>query len=113
MRAPARSLALVILTATLLSTSAAFAGEKYLRKEIAYETPKVTLINQMGDEVFLPDLLDGDRFVMVDFVYATCTTICPSSRQVSPISSGKWPTRPATWYSSLSPSTRSTTPPRS
>ena len=77
MRTPARLLALVTLAAILFSSSSAAAGEKYLRKEIAYETPKVTLINQMGEEVFLPDLLDGDRTVMVDFVYATCTTICP------------------------------------
>lgn len=71
-----RTLVPAVLAAMLLPAPAS--GEtKYLRKEVVYESPSVTLINQMGEEVFLPDLIDGDRIVMVDFVYATCTTICP------------------------------------
>jgi protein SCO1/2 len=36
-----------------------------------------TLINQDGEEVrFVSDVI-GDRIVVIDFVYTTCTTICP------------------------------------
>ena len=36
-----------------------------------------TLINQDGQEVrFVSDVI-GDRIVVMDFVYTTCTTICP------------------------------------
>ena len=42
-----------------------------------YEVPDVTLINQDGDKVQLKSLLLSDKPVLVDFVYTTCTTICP------------------------------------
>ncbi len=36
-----------------------------------------TLINQDGEEVrFVSDVI-GDRIVVMDFVYTTCTTVCP------------------------------------
>jgi len=39
--------------------------------------PKAVLINQDGEEVILADDVVGDRIVVVDFVYTTCTTVCP------------------------------------
>lgn len=42
-----------------------------------YALPDVTLINQNGARVRLASILNSDRPVMVDFIYATCTTICP------------------------------------
>jgi protein SCO1/2 len=71
------ALLIALLTSLVLCPSSASGAGKYLRKEVAYKVPQVTLINQMAEEVYLPDLLEGDRAVMVDFVYATCTTICP------------------------------------
>jgi protein SCO1/2 len=37
----------------------------------------VTLINQEGDTVGLRGLLLGDKPVFAEFIFATCTTICP------------------------------------
>jgi protein SCO1/2 len=42
-----------------------------------FELPDVTLINQEGRKVPLKKLLLSDKPVLVDFVYTTCTTICP------------------------------------
>jgi len=39
--------------------------------------PDATLITQDGAEVNLADDVVGDRIVVVDFVYTTCTTVCP------------------------------------
>ena len=42
-----------------------------------YEVPDVTLTNQDGKKVRVKDLLLSDKPVLVDFIYTTCTTICP------------------------------------
>jgi protein SCO1/2 len=42
-----------------------------------YAIPDVTLINQDGKRVSLKGLLESDQPVVVDFIYGTCTTICP------------------------------------
>ncbi len=39
--------------------------------------PNTALINQHGEEVRLTDDIVGDRIVVVNFVYTTCTTVCP------------------------------------
>ena len=39
--------------------------------------PNATLITQDGAEVNLADDVVGDRIVVVNFVYTTCTTVCP------------------------------------
>ena len=39
--------------------------------------PDVSLITQHGDTVNLRNDVVGDRIVVIDFVYTTCTTICP------------------------------------
>lgn len=49
----------------------------YSRTLEKYEVPDVTLINQDGAKVKLKELLLSDKPVLVDFVYTTCTTICP------------------------------------
>ena len=41
------------------------------------ELSDATLISQHGKEVSLRDDVVGDRIVVVDFVYTTCTTVCP------------------------------------
>lgn len=42
-----------------------------------YEAPDVTLLSQDREAVRLRDLLTWDRPVLVQFIYATCTTVCP------------------------------------
>ncbi len=51
--------------------------EKYKRTVENYKIPDVTLINQHGERVKFGTLLNSKKVVMVDFIYTTCTTICP------------------------------------
>lgn len=63
----------------LLPAREARAGtqEKYSRTFKDYIVPDVTLLNQHGKKVKLVELLNSRKVVMVDFIYTTCTTICP------------------------------------
>lgn len=56
---------------------AAAANPGYKRTMVKYEVPDVTLTNQDGAKVRVKDLLLSDKPVMLDFIYTTCTTICP------------------------------------
>lgn len=52
--------------------------QKYYQKTIEeYQVPEVTLLNQDGAEIQLKQFLDTDKPVLLDFIYGTCTTICP------------------------------------
>lgn len=50
---------------------------EYARGVAHYKVPNVTLLNQDGRKVRLASLLDSGKPVIVQFVYTTCTTICP------------------------------------
>ena len=51
--------------------------KRYKRTLAAYSIPDVTLINQDREEVNLKDFLNSGKPVLLDFIYSTCTTICP------------------------------------
>jgi protein SCO1/2 len=69
---------LISLSVVVLSPTTVFAeGKKYKRTIEKYKLPDVTLVNQDGKKVRLASLLDGNTPVVVDFIYGTCTTICP------------------------------------
>jgi protein SCO1/2 len=71
-------LLLLSISSLHLPTSAACAeGKKYKRSVERYTIPDVVLINQDGKKVRLTSLVNSDQPVVVDFIYATCTTICP------------------------------------
>ncbi|MDH3327608.1 MAG: SCO family protein [Desulfobulbaceae bacterium] len=53
------------------------AAAKYKRTIEKYKVPDVTLVNQDGKRINLRTFLDSDRPVILDFIYGTCTTICP------------------------------------
>ena len=53
------------------------ADKKYQRSVESYTIPDVVLINQDGRKVRLRNLLLSDKPVIVDFIFGTCTTICP------------------------------------
>jgi protein SCO1/2 len=58
--------------------AAAPAGrQRYLRASLRLQPPDVSLVDQDGRPVRLPDLLTGDAPVALEFVFTTCTTICP------------------------------------
>ena len=50
---------------------------RFTRTEVAIDLPDVTLIDQYGREVDFRHELLGDKPVFVEFIFATCTTICP------------------------------------
>ncbi len=52
------------------------------RSEVEYTLPELKLVRQDGKTVALKDVLGDDRPVLVNFIYTTCTTICPLSSQV-------------------------------
>jgi protein SCO1/2 len=53
------------------------AAAKYKRTVEKYKVPDVTLVNQDGKRINFKTFLDGDKPVILDFIYGTCTTICP------------------------------------
>jgi len=67
------------ITLLLLISSITFAEEpaRYTRSVHEYNVPDVTLVDQDGSRVRLKDLLETDKPVVLDFIYGTCTTICP------------------------------------
>jgi protein SCO1/2 len=69
----------LILPLVLVCPAAAVAAENktYKRTTERYQLPDVTLINQDGKSVRLKSLLESGKPVIVDFIYGTCTTICP------------------------------------
>jgi protein SCO1 len=60
------ALALAESTAATVSTSTA-----------AYRVPGVTLVRQDGKQVSLPRELDDGRPVLLNFIFTTCSSICP------------------------------------
>jgi len=50
---------------------------RYKRSIEHYQVPDVELVNQQGEKVNLKSLLEVDEPVVLDFIYGTCTTICP------------------------------------
>ncbi len=73
---------LIIFLCTLVFVFSAAAvqaatEQKYIRTVENYVIPDVTLVNQNGAKVRLKTLLSSDKPVLVDFIFTTCTTICP------------------------------------
>jgi protein SCO1/2 len=68
---------LIVMLALLNMGGQSYAAAKYQRTVESYQIPDVTLTNQDGEDVKLSDLINGKQPVLIDFIYATCTTICP------------------------------------
>ncbi len=49
----------------------------YRLKRAEYPLPDVQLVSHKGDKLRLPELLGTDKPVMLNFIFTTCTTICP------------------------------------
>ncbi|MFH1029010.1 MAG: SCO family protein [Pseudomonadota bacterium] len=72
------SLVVILLFVCILPVRPTHAADiKYKRSIEKYNIPDVVLINQDGKKVRLQSLLNSDIPVIVDFIYGTCTTICP------------------------------------
>lgn len=73
----AAAVTLVVALALAPRPAPAAAEARYTRTVAGYQVPDVTLIDQDGQPVRLPDLTGGPAPVLLDFIYGTCTTICP------------------------------------
>ncbi len=49
------------------------------RSSVSYQTPDVRLVRQDGQTVSLRRELDDGRPVLLNFIFTTCTSICPLS----------------------------------
>lgn len=59
-------------------TSLAQAESKTYKKTLdRYNIPDVTLINQDGKRVQFKSIMESDKPVILNFIFGTCTTICP------------------------------------
>lgn len=72
-----KSLLLAGCLALLLAGHGEAAGREYKRSIEEYSAPDVVLINQHGEKVPFKDHIETDQPVILDFIYGTCTTICP------------------------------------
>ena len=75
MRAVASGICTILMMVAALASPAD--GPRFTRTEVAVDVPDVTLIDQDGREVGLRQELLGNKPVFVEFIFATCTTICP------------------------------------
>ncbi|MDD2272306.1 MAG: SCO family protein [Desulfuromonadaceae bacterium] len=71
------SLLFMIMAIVLASSPVQAESKSYKRSVEKYTIPNVVLVNQDGKKVRLQSILKGDTPVVVDFIYGTCTTICP------------------------------------
>ncbi|MEI7815723.1 MAG: SCO family protein [Desulfuromonadales bacterium] len=53
------------------------AGTQYKRTIENYSMPDVVLVNQNGAKVRFKELMQSNKPIIVDFIFGTCTTICP------------------------------------
>lgn len=65
------------LVALLAQPAVSGAAQRYARSVHGYQVPDVTLVDQDRQPVPLKQLLQTDKPVLLDFFYASCTTICP------------------------------------
>ena len=73
-----RRMAVLCLLAIIVTRGGAQAeGIKYTRTVESYTIPDVTLVNQDGRKVRFKELMRSRKPVIVDFIFGTCTTICP------------------------------------
>lgn len=70
-------LLLILMALVLPAISAHAVGKSYKRTVEKYNIPDIVLVNQDGKKVRLQSLLSEDTPVIIDFIYGTCTTICP------------------------------------
>jgi protein SCO1/2 len=65
------------MVVALLVATVADPNPRYGTVEMSIDVPDVSLIDQNAREVSLRELVDSGEVVMLDFIFGTCTTICP------------------------------------
>ncbi len=57
-------------------------GSEVRRTTLSYAVPHLSLVRADGAKVFLDTELNDGRPVVLNFIFTTCTTICPMTSQV-------------------------------
>lgn len=52
--------------------------QHYRRSQVSYRIPAVNLLNQHAENVRLPEFLNCDKPVLLEFIFTSCTTLCPN-----------------------------------
>ena len=68
---------IVLFIIIVLGSRVGAAETPYLRTIGSYSVPDVVLVNRDGVKVHLREILRSNKPVIVDFIFGTCTTICP------------------------------------
>jgi len=68
---------LVLFVSLVVTGQVGAAGKEYSRSIENYTVPDVVLINQNGEKIHFKSYIETDQPVVLDFIYGTCTTICP------------------------------------
>ncbi len=77
MNKSASALVIYLILIVLVATNAIADEKRYKRTEETYTVPDVVLVNQNREPIRLVEILNSDKPVLLDFIYGTCTTICP------------------------------------
>lgn len=67
----------LIAAAVLAGAGTLVAASTHSTAVVEYQTPAVTLVRQDGKHVFLPQELDDGRPVLLNFIFTTCSSVCP------------------------------------
>jgi protein SCO1/2 len=73
-----RNLFVIAVAGLVAYGGRAAAGDPGYKRSVGrYVAPDVVLVNQDGARVRLQGLVESGKPVVLDFIYGTCTTICP------------------------------------
>ena len=61
----------------LFFSNTVLGAPRYTRTIENYVMPDVTLVNQDGESINFVEHVNSDEVVIIEFIFATCTTICP------------------------------------
>lgn len=67
----------MILCLVFFSIADAKQKGNYKKTLEEYTIPEVMLLDQYGRNTNIKDYLDADKPILIDFIFATCSTICP------------------------------------
>ena len=79
---PARSLFISLALAASAALPAAAGAPTHSGAQVNYTVPAVQLVRDDGKVVLLPDEMNDGRPVVLNFIFTTCSSICPLTSQV-------------------------------
>jgi protein SCO1/2 len=65
-----------------MAQMAAAAPSLSSRREASYHAPAVPMLDQLGRKVSFDSALDDGRPVILNFIFTSCTTVCPVMTQI-------------------------------